>query len=418
MIKRFNHNRFAIAALLASLLFGMIEVAAPWLSGTTGANLHNPVGHLVGFVTKSFMSAPSLVRAGSDRAELTLWLFLGAKAVLIALLIGCLWWRTHSAIRRSTWVNDSLIASQMLIGIVLDSLVFSLIVAAQLAAFMPLRRSLVWLVLQYLLGVGVDMYLALDSRLGLSDEKIRMTLAYLSFERLVQVLAFGLAFLVRLERRARLSLTVSHAELLATQSLLGDTVRASERMRIARDLHDVVGHHLTALKLHLDLAFRQSDGKAAESLHTSRELAQVLLAEVRAVVSTERHDQCINLREALQTLCAGIPEPAIRLTVADNVEIHSPAAAHTLFFCVQEAITNAVRHAGADLLTIDIACRDGNIVVAIADDGRGSRHAAEGNGIRGMRERVVQQCGLLTAGDLPQRGYGLEIRLPAAGVAA
>ena len=204
MIKRFNHNHFAIAALLSSLLFGMIEVVAPWLNGTTGANLHNPVGHLAGFVARSLTSAPSLVRAGSNRAELTLGLFLGAEAILIVLLIGCLWWRTHPAIRRSTWVNSSLIASQMLIGVVLDSLVFSLIVAAQLAAFMPLRRSLVWLVVQYLLGVGVDTYLVMDSRLGFNDEKIRMTLAYLSFERLVQVLACGLAFLVRLERRARL----------------------------------------------------------------------------------------------------------------------------------------------------------------------------------------------------------------------
>src|SRR6202011_2427221 len=133
-----------------------------------------------------------------------------------------------------------------------------------------------------------------------------------------------------------------------------DGVRDSERARIARDLHDALGHHLTALNLHLDLASRHVGSGAVESLRISRELAQSLLAEVRATVNTQRGQRAINLRQALETLCAGIPFPSIALSYDERIEIGEPTLVDTIFRTVQEAITNAVRHSGASEVSVNL----------------------------------------------------------------
>ena len=91
--------------------------------------------------------------------------------------------------------------------------------------------------------------------------------------------------------------------------------------------------------------------------------------------------------------------------------------ANTLFYCVQEAVTNAARHARAETLTIDIRQRDGAIVLTLEDDGCGAANAPEGNGLRGMRERVAEQGGTLHLTEAGP-GFGLVIALPmTAGVA-
>ncbi|MES3021980.1 MAG: histidine kinase [Pseudomonadota bacterium] len=420
MLSRFKHNQFALGALFAAALFVVVELFGVWSGGFGRADLNNPLGALSRFVAAGFTPAPSLLRAGSDRAELAFTLFSYADTVLAALFIWLLYLRVDPGARRAPSRNDALIIAQLLIGLLVDSVLYNLLVAAQLAALMPLRRALAWLAVQVVIGLGTDVYLIFtmlaDGR-GAGDGFALSLIFMTGLERVVQALAFGLAYIGGRDRRSRLSLAAAHAELLATQSLLGDMVRASERMRIARDLHDVVGHHLTALNLHLDLALRQSEGKVAASLQTSRELAHDMLAEVRAMVGTERRDQPIQLREALLTLCSGIPAPAIRVSFDERCQIHSAAAAHALFYCVQEAVTNAVRHAGADLLTIDVGCRDDALVVTIADDGRGRAGDKEGNGLRGMRERLDQLGGALQAGNLPLRGFGLSLSVPCAGTA-
>ncbi|PWF44391.1 sensor histidine kinase [Massilia glaciei] len=419
MPSRFKHNQFVLGALLAAVLFATIELFGVWSGGPVRADLNNPLGMLSRAVAAWFTPAPSLLRAGSDRAELAFTLFFYADAALVALFIWLLYRRVDPGARRSPSRNEGLIVAQLLIGLLIDSVLFNMVVAAQLAALMALRRGLAWLAVQVVVGLAADLYLLLGvtERQGMADGMVWTVMFMVSLERVVQALAFGIAHIVGRERRARLSLAAAHAELLATQSLLGDLVRSSERMRIARDLHDVVGHHLTALNLHLDLALRQSDGKVAASLRTSRDLAHDMLAEVRTMVGTERRDQPIHLREALLTMCSGIPAPKIRVTFDDQCEIHSAATAHALFYCVQEAITNAVRHAQAKLLTIDVGCRGDALVVTIADDGRGRAGDKEGNGLRGMRERLAQLGGVLSAGNLPLRGFGLALSVPLAGVA-
>jgi len=434
-------SRYPAAALVASVTLALLELAPPWAAGPHRAELHNAVGHLARHLASLFTPAPSLLRAGSDRARMAYDLFLCGEALLMAAFICLLWWRIRPALKRAPaggqWLPaGALLAIQLLIAVALDSLAFHLIFAMQLAALLPLRRALALLAVQLLLGIVMDAWVLTNARMYLTDTGIATSLAILTSERCVLLLGFALAYMVRQEQQGRVRLAASNAQLRATQSLLGDTVRASERMRIARDLHDAVGHHLTALNLHLDLALRQSanqpssqsTGQPATALGTARELSQSLLAEVRGVVSAERQESGIKVRQALQLLCAGIPSPAIELTMDGRVDDCPPAAAHTLLCCVQEALTNAVRHARATLLTIDIQADSHGLLARIADNGHGSGGAPEGNGLAGMRERLAEHGGVLrtacrsdggSAGaDSGRHGYCLEFSLPLAGARA
>ena len=406
-------TRYAAAALAASAICAVSELASRWVRGTGGDNLYNPIGIAATQIAAVFTPAPSLVRAGTDRAELALRLFVGAEALLIALFIVLL----YRCSLRKGGAMMGLVGVQVAIGVALDSLVFSLLATVQLAALLPLRAGLAWLAVQFAAGMALDIYLLLHAGSHLSDGSARTVLAVLVFERCLLPLAFGFAWLVRKDREVRLKLAASHAQLQATQALLGDTVRASERMRIARDLHDSIGHHLTALNLHLDLALRQAGTGAGPSLHTSRELAHGLLSEVRAVVGMEREGRRVGLAQALRLLCAGIPSPAITLEMADDIDACSPAAAHVLFCCVQEAVTNSVRHARASTLAIGVARRGEALVASVADNGYGSA-APAGNGLAGMRERLAELGGALRIDSAPGRGFALSITLPAYGVAA
>lgn len=407
MISRFQHNFFSLATLLVTLVFGAIELTTPWAAGAARFDMNTPLGLVCRFLATSPFD-PS----GRPDPMLAYQLYMTAACVLVGLFV----WLQYRLIGQAGRYDrpSMLVIAQLLIGVFIDSVPLNLVVAAQLGAGLPLRRAASWLGLQIGIGMAVDLYL-IATVVHASDAPA--VFLSVSLERMVQVLAFGIGCMVKRERQTRIALAAANAELRATQSLLGDVVRSSERMRIARDLHDVVGHHLTALGLHLDLAQRQSEGKPAASLGVARSLAQDMLAEVRCLVGAERHELPPNLREALTTLCSGIVEPEIRLHVANDVQIESAAAAHALFCCVREAITNTVRHADATLLEIRLGRQDGNLVLTVADNGRGRRDSPEGNGLRGMRERVAQLGGTMAfaAGGA---GFGIDIRVPCAGGAA
>ena len=415
-----QRNRLGCFGVMIALFIAGLDTVLVWMRGPGFDDMHGLLGILLSSVAAKFTPAASLIRAGSDRQQLLFDLFLSSYLFISLLFAALLWWRSGLAnglfLRR--WrgraqglmlLGHGLLALQLLLALFMDTGLLYLM-AAELAVVLPLRQGWRWLLVQILLFALLVMYLA--STLTIHDRDVKVRLLYLLGEIIVQGLIFAACWISMQERRGRLQLAAAHAQLQATQSMLADTVRTSERMRIARDLHDAIGHHLTALNLHLDLAVRQPEDQRHEALQVSSELARSLLAEVRSVVNSERREQGINLQQALAVLCAGIPAPRIQLEFAADLEISSPALAHALFYCVQEAISNCLRHAYASQVLITFGQVGPELHVNISDDGIGSQQLHEGNGMRGMRERLQQFGGHLQIHLHAQRGHHLQLVLP------
>jgi len=204
-----------------------------------------------------------------------------------------------------------------------------------------------------------------------------------------------------------------NSELRATRALLAESTRIAERMRIARDLHDLVGHHLTALSLNLEVASHLTNDTARVHVLKAQSTAKQLLADVREVVSELRQDDAIDLTQALRSLTEGVPGLQVQLSIPPRFGVEDPRRAQMLLRCVQEILTNTIRHAHARHLWLtfrhtgpDELCLDAR------DDGHGSNVFRPGNGLTGMRERLAEFGGTVEFRTDPAGGFALTARLP------
>jgi signal transduction histidine kinase len=230
-----------------------------------------------------------------------------------------------------------------------------------------------------------------------------------------QLFAVGAAQLLRSEIATREELARANAELKATQALLDESARQGERVRIARDLHDVMGHTLTTLTIHLDVASRLTSGSAAEHVACARTASGELLEQVRTVVSRFRKIQPTNLHAALERLAEsaqGVLKVSLRLP--PELAVSDPARAETVIRCVQEVITNAIRHANARELVIEVRNAGTGIVITARDDGRGGEFSP-GSGLAGMKERFESFGGSLSVRSMQGKGFSIEGILPLLG---
>ncbi|MBI2188578.1 MAG: sensor histidine kinase [Acidobacteria bacterium] len=227
-----------------------------------------------------------------------------------------------------------------------------------------------------------------------------------------QAFAIAAMSLARSERAAREELARAVAELAATQALLAENSRTAERLRIARDLHDTLGHHLTALSLQLDVASRLTPDPAAEHVHEAHAITKLLLSDVRDVVSRMRETSRIDLVQMMRTLAAGTRALQVHLDVPDVLPIEETAQARALLQCVQEIITNAARHGGARNLWIRIEARPDGIDLHARDDGRGATEVRWGHGLTGMRERFTELSGRIDVTPGPGRGFEVHGFIP------
>jgi signal transduction histidine kinase len=240
-----------------------------------------------------------------------------------------------------------------------------------------------------------------------------LAFAYVPF----QLIADATTRLLAEETSARERLAAANAELEATRELLAQSTRMAERARIGRELHDVLGHHLTALSLNLEIASHRTEGEALDRVATAQSLTKLLLGDVRAVVGALRSgsDQGLDLPAALRKLAEGIPRPRVHVEVAPGFSVDDPADAEVVLRCAQEIVTNAVRHAEAENVWLDVARRPSGIEIRARDDGRGASAIHSGNGLSGMRERFEQRGGALSFSTAPGRGFSVAATLPVAG---
>lgn len=221
---------------------------------------------------------------------------------------------------------------------------------------------------------------------------------------------------IKAETEARAELTEKHRQLLAAQQLLQLASRAEERNRIARDLHDLLGHHLTALTIQLQVASYQCDGEAKLQVEKSLQLARLLLSDVREAVSAMRDSSELDLQQLFAPLLQHLPDSLqVELDIAPKLKASSLNQAQHLQYLVQEAISNTLKHANANCLWIHAREAEQGIALEIKDNGQLKANWQPGNGLIGMRERVAE-CGgkLHLAADAG--GLALQIWLPQAGV--
>lgn len=227
-----------------------------------------------------------------------------------------------------------------------------------------------------------------------------------------QLFAALCAWYARSAGEARDRLQRVNAGLLATRALLADSARDAERLRVARELHDIAGHKLTALALNLRALADDATCGARPEVATAQRLASELLADIRAVVSALRDPAGLDLGTALRALAAPLPRPALALDLDPALRIRDPALADTVLRVVQEALTNAARHADAGTLAVSLRGGDGCLRLHIEDDGRVAGALREGSGLAGMRERVAEAGGRIALRHAPGHPLAIDVELP------
>jgi signal transduction histidine kinase len=237
---------------------------------------------------------------------------------------------------------------------------------------------------------------------------------YATFE----VFAFYVSLVAYAERVGREELARVNAELVATRHLLAESSRSAERVRISRELHDVMGHHLAALSLGLEAARHAPEGEVKTHVATAQDLTQRLLEEVRRVVGRLREEPPLDLAGALAALAGGIEAPRVHLSLPDDLRLDDAERAHALVRCAQEVLTNAMKHANARNVWLELAQGADGVELRARDDGRGAAVVAAGNGLGGMRERLERLGGRLAFESAPGRGFQVTAWLPLPGLGA
>lgn len=267
---------------------------------------------------------------------------------------------------------------------------------------LPVKQAVVLLVVA---NVGLA---AIFLFLWRRDAALQLLLIYFGF----QLFAAMASHAMRQARTRADELRDVNAHLLATRSLLTESARESERLRLSRELHDVSGHKLTALKLNLTVLAKDEALTTRREFEAVRALADELLEDIRGVVSQLRRHEGIDLRNAFARLAEHLPSPRVHVEVADDARVEDAERAATLVRLAQEGLTNSARHAGARNVWLKLTREGDRLQLLIEDDGNVSQPLQPGHGVLGMRERVAELGGQLEISSSDNGGLRLCASLP------
>ncbi|MFD5123545.1 histidine kinase [Streptomyces sp. NPDC058385] len=202
----------------------------------------------------------------------------------------------------------------------------------------------------------------------------------------------------------------------ATSAARALTAQESERRRIAQELHDEIGQTLTAVLLDLKHVADQAPGPVREQLHQVQETTRTSLDEIRRIARRLRPGvlEELGLTSALKSLAAEFTSPSlsVRHHIAADLPPLGENAELVLYRVAQESLTNTARHAHAGRVDLTLQRTPDTVELRVRDNGRGIDGAAEGAGIRGMRERALLIGAGLTLGPAPECGTEVRLTVP------
>ena len=344
------------------------------------------------------VSLPALLGVIESARPRPVWLLL-----LVAYLLG---FGAMGVVGRPWWERASIMVAvlcswALILSTAGGGLIQVLVVLTAAASVYVVRPA--WTSLIILANTGVVLASVQIAGAGLV-ESLLLSLFYL----LIQVAsAFSTATLLR-EVRMRRELARAHVELRAAGVLLEESARTAERLRISRELHDLIGHQLTVLALSLEAARHLEGEQSRRQVERADQVARELLGDVRATVG-EMRARPMDLGAALRGMVEGIPGLDVEIEVDDELRL-AETEQIALIRLAQETVTNTIRHSEATRLRIDVTVQEGGGVVLLArDDGVGAGELALGNGLRGLTERFEQLGGEITID--PGPGFPVRGRL-------
>ncbi len=245
------------------------------------------------------------------------------------------------------------------------------------------------------------------------------------------VLTTAMAQVVQRERANRQQaeqllreLEAAHHQLLASHAQVAELATVAERNRLARDIHDSLGHYLTVISVQLEKAQLVIDEDLAAvrgAIGNAKRLADQALSDVRHSVGALRRDQApFRLRPALEQLVVNlhVMPVQIRLSIAGEEQGFSGQQLLALYRAVQEGLTNVQRHARAREMHVSLELGEREARLILEDDGvglPGNGVTGKGFGLRGVMERLELVSGRLSVADAPGGGTRLVVTIPRGG---
>ncbi|MFC7550064.1 sensor histidine kinase [Plantactinospora sp. GCM10030261] len=301
-----------------------------------------------------------------------------------------------------------------------QSLAF-IVLTFTIAAGRPMRRAVVGTALLWLPVMALNLLSPISSE-ALGDNRGYVLLNNL----LIALVSFFVGRTVHARRTSVAALRERARVAEESQRALADQAVADERRRIARELHDVVAHHVSVMGVlatgarrvlpkdrdTVDGALGNIEETSRTALRELRRLLDVLRTEAEPAADLAPQPGLAGIESLVeQVRDAGLP---VTLTVDGEPRPLDPGVALTIYRIVQEALTNALKHAGRATGQVRITFGSAWLVLEITDTGRGPRPDSErvGHGLVGMRERVALYGGSLRTGPRPGGGFLVHARIP------
>ncbi|KGJ96443.1 sensor histidine kinase [Colwellia psychrerythraea] len=270
------------------------------------------------------------------------------------------------------------------------------------------------------------------------DGNMLNTLFHVIIYLMLQVFGFSAIESNLREVKAKEELSAINQELLATRFMLKESSQRKERLRISRDLHDVIGHQLTALALNLEVSRHKVPEEFKPLLGQNLAHAKTLLSDVREVVKEMRTEEQFDLVDKLSALIEQLP--GCQLKVESAPKINALSLKQQLMFCLQEGVSNAIRHGKANTFTLSAIKTEQQLSLYLLDNGSvksanvlssmesdkednqlvnqpdnqlvnqpdNQRDKQSGSGLAGMQERLADFNGLV---ELIQTSTGCTLKI-------